>query len=48
MALVATPCNKVVPRGTRTWSLKPGGGDLDMFGIGTEDSRLLILLCYGK
>ena len=44
--LVATPCNMVVAAGIKAWSIKPGAVALDIFGIGTEDGRLLIFLCY--
>ena len=44
MELVATPCNMVVAVGIKAWSTKPGAVALAIFGIGTEDVRLLIFL----
>ena len=45
MELCATPRTRFVALAFTTWSIKPG---LDMFGIGIEDSRLLIFLCGGQ
>ena len=48
VAVFASPCMTAVAVGWKTWAVKPGAGGLDILGIGTENSRLLIFLCGGQ